>query len=201
MSPDPSDEASPVAQTTSGRLSAMGAQVGAQVRRHRERRGLTAAELARRSGIGKASLSKIEAGRGNPTIETLYAIAFALRLPISDLLAEDQPLLGPVLQPGTPRRKGEVTRELLQRINAGHNTEIWRLRMPPSTRVEGIPHATGTIEHLLVAAGRLTASAGAESIDLRPGDLLSFRGDSTHRYETALVPADVTVVLVSPTLG
>jgi transcriptional regulator with XRE-family HTH domain len=38
------------------------------VRRLRQDRGLTAAELATRSGVAKATLSQIEAARGNPRL-------------------------------------------------------------------------------------------------------------------------------------
>lgn len=174
-----------------------GATAGAQIKRRREQRGITAAELSRRAGIGKASLSSIEAGRGNPTIDTLYAIAFALRLPLTDLLAEEESA-ATVYQPSTPRLEGEVARELLLRVNAGQNTEIWRLRIPPYTAINGVPHAPGTVEHLLVASGALTAGTIEEPAHLNPGDFLAFRGDVPHNYETFETDADVTVFIVSP---
>lgn len=181
------------------RIGRVGAAIGLQVKRRREQRGLTAAELARRAGIGKASLSNIEAGRGNPTIDTLAALAAALHLPLTDLIT-DPVESGTVYRPSTPRPDGEISRELLRRVSAGHNTEVWRLRMPAHSTMEGIPHASGTTEHLLVASGSLLAGLIGEPVTLRTGDFLSFPGDLPHRYETFDDEADVTVLLVSPPL-
>ncbi|MEU7749233.1 XRE family transcriptional regulator [Nonomuraea sp. NPDC049158] len=174
--------------------------VGAQIRQRREQRGMSSAELARRAGLSKATLSQLEAGRGNPTIETLDALAIALRLPLTDLLARDTDP-GPVYVPGTDLAAGEVGRELLRRISSGNSLEIWRLRMPPDTHLDGVPHATGTIEHLLVSSGHLTAGPADAPTDLRSGDLLAFAGDAPHIYRTGPEAADVTVVIASPIIG
>jgi transcriptional regulator with XRE-family HTH domain len=45
-------------------------------------------ELARRSGLSKQTLSKIEQGVGNPTVETLSLLGAALDIPARRLLTE-----------------------------------------------------------------------------------------------------------------
>lgn len=45
-------------------------------------------QLARRSGVSTATLSGLEAGRGNPTLATLLALAPALGVSVADLLRE-----------------------------------------------------------------------------------------------------------------
>jgi transcriptional regulator with XRE-family HTH domain len=174
--------------------------IGAQIRRRREQRGMSAAELARRAELSKATLSQLEGGKGNPTIETLDALAVALRIPLTDLLARDTDP-GPVLLHGTDLADGEVGRELLRRISSGNSLELWRLRMPPGTELDGVPHATGTIEHLLVATGQVTAGPSEDPVPLRPGDMLAFAGDSPHCYRTGDGPADITVVIASPIIN
>lgn len=136
-------------------VSSTATAVGAKIRLRRQQRGMSAAEMARRAGLSKATLSQLEAGNGNPTIDTLDAIAIALRIPIADLLARDADT-GPVFRAGTDAEPGEVSRELLRRISSGNSLEIWRLRIPPETELPGVPHATGTIEHLLIATGYVT---------------------------------------------
>ncbi|WP_255378155.1 helix-turn-helix transcriptional regulator [Quadrisphaera sp. DSM 44207] len=173
--------------------------MGAQIRRRREQRGMSAAELARRAGISKATLSGLEAGSGNPTIDTLDAIAVALSIPLTDLLARPTSA-GPVLVPATPPNTDGPTRELLRRISSGHSLELWRLRMPARTHLHGVPHAPGTVEHLLVAAGHLSAGPSGALRALGPGDLLAFAGDSAHEYRTGEVDVDVTVVITAPVL-
>src|SRR4051812_49700960 len=56
------------------------------LRAARSARGLSLSGLPRRSKIGKATLSQLEAGTGNPTIETVFSLSRALEVPISDLL-------------------------------------------------------------------------------------------------------------------
>ncbi len=58
-------------------------EVGARLRRLRQDRGLSLSELARRSGVGKGTLSELETGQRNPTLETLYALTTALEAPLS----------------------------------------------------------------------------------------------------------------------
>ena len=187
------------APSGSGRqpVSSTAVAVGAKIRLRRQQRGMNAAEMARRAGLSKATLSQLEAGKGNPTIDTLDAIAIALRIPLADLLARDADT-GPVHRPGTPAEPGEVSRELLRRISSGNSLEIWRLRIPPGTEMAGVPHATGTIEHLLISSGHVTAGPVDAPRELGPGDMLAFAGDAPHFYRTGAEAVDITVVFASP---
>src|SRR4051794_678857 len=65
------------------------ADVGRRVREWRERRGMSLSELARRAVVGKATLSGLEAGTRNPTLDTLQAVAAALDLPLTTLLSPE----------------------------------------------------------------------------------------------------------------
>jgi DNA-binding Xre family transcriptional regulator len=54
-------------------------QIMAYLKRERERQGLTLADLAARTGMDQAALSRLENGRNaNPTLDTLYRVAAAL---------------------------------------------------------------------------------------------------------------------------
>jgi XRE family transcriptional regulator of biofilm formation len=59
-----------------------------QVRKYRLAKGLSVAELARRSKISKAYLGQIEKGvnGAHPSADVLYSIAFALGVPAGELL-------------------------------------------------------------------------------------------------------------------
>ncbi|MFG1685478.1 helix-turn-helix domain-containing protein [Nonomuraea sp. NPDC049269] len=180
--------------------SSAAAAAGAQIQRRRQQRGMSQAELARRTGLSKATLSQLEAGMGNPTIDTLDSVAVALAIPLTDLLIRHGDP-GTVHIASTVAGQDEPTRELLRRISGGHSLEIWRLRLPPNTTVDGIPHAPGTTEHLLVASGNLLAGPADDPRRLEAGDMLAFAGDAPHRYRTDDIPADVTVVIASPVAG
>ena len=80
-----------------GASSGPTAIIAAALKRERARVGLSIGELARRAGIGKSTLSQLEQGLGNPSIETVWALSEALGLTFSDLV-------------DTPPRRVEVIR-------------------------------------------------------------------------------------------
>ncbi len=48
--------------------------------RERVRTGFSLAEVARRAGIAKSTLSQLEAGNGNHNLETLWALCVSLNI-------------------------------------------------------------------------------------------------------------------------
>src|SRR3712207_3900014 len=79
------------------------ATIAAALRRERERAGLSLAELARRAGLAKSTLSQLEAGNGNPSVETLWSLGVALGVPFSRLV-EPPPTQIRVIRAGTGPR-------------------------------------------------------------------------------------------------
>jgi DNA-binding Xre family transcriptional regulator len=62
----------------------------AALRAERERQGLSLSDLSERSGIDRATLSKLETGKvPNPTVSTLHAVAKALNKRLSWLLVDE----------------------------------------------------------------------------------------------------------------
>ncbi len=64
----------------------MATQIGGRVRELRQERGLTTYELAKRSGILRPNISRIEGGRHVPNVDTLDRLARALGVSVADLL-------------------------------------------------------------------------------------------------------------------
>jgi len=71
-----------------GEMAAFLAAIGAEVRRHRAKRGMTRRQLAQASETSERYLAQIESGAGNPSVSVLRAIAQALSLPAAALLPE-----------------------------------------------------------------------------------------------------------------
>lgn len=63
------------------------AAIGARVRALRVEREMSATELARRSGMPRQSVPRLEAGRHEPTLETVLRLAAALDVPPTAILA------------------------------------------------------------------------------------------------------------------
>ena len=78
--------------------------------RERSRTGLSLAEVARRAGIAKSTLSQLESGNGNPSLETLWALCVALDIPFARLL-EPQANQTQVI------RRGEGTKVVAEQAN------------------------------------------------------------------------------------
>jgi transcriptional regulator with XRE-family HTH domain len=63
-------------------------RLGRRLAAIREKRGLSQTQLADMSGIGRAHLSQIENGAVAARIDTLYAMAKALEMPLADLFKD-----------------------------------------------------------------------------------------------------------------
>ena len=59
--------------------------LGNNIRKYRLRRGFTQEQLAEASGVSEAYLSKLEAGRRNPTVKVLAKIASVLGTTLTKL--------------------------------------------------------------------------------------------------------------------
>jgi XRE family transcriptional regulator, aerobic/anaerobic benzoate catabolism transcriptional regulator len=81
-------EASIGAQSQSADIASFLAAIGAELRKHRAKRGLTRRQLAQSSATSERYLAQIESGTGNPSVSVLRAIARALELPTAALLPE-----------------------------------------------------------------------------------------------------------------
>ncbi len=65
-----------------------GARFAENLRRHRERRGLSQEALARACLVHRTEISLLERGAREPRLSTLVRLARGLRVPVSALLEE-----------------------------------------------------------------------------------------------------------------
>jgi DNA-binding XRE family transcriptional regulator len=64
-----------------------GSKLGARIRELRLAAGLTQADLARRTGIHRPNIARVEAGRHTPSLETLARLAAAIGVPTTSVLS------------------------------------------------------------------------------------------------------------------
>lgn len=157
-------------------------RLAANVRVLREARGLTQAQMARLAGIPRATWGHIESGAGNPTLSVLDKLASALQVPIEELTGT--PSAGGRLYARAAlrsRRQGDgEVRQLLPDAIPGMVIE--RMSLPPQGRIPGVPHMPGTREYLTCESGEIVLAVAGEQWRLRPGDVVTFRGDQRHSY-------------------
>ena len=159
--------------------------VATNIRRLRQQAGLTLADLAAEAGLGKSTLAQLESGRGNPSVETLWAIAAALRVPFGRLVEEEGPALRVVRASEQPVVRSAETAQVGRLLTASHRRgtfELYAMDIGPEPR-NADPHHAGVIEHLLVVEGALRVGPASGPVELESGDLVTFPGDVAHLYQ------------------
>ncbi len=152
------------------------AALAATVLAARHERGLTTAQLARRSGVSRAMISKIERGEAQSTAVLLGRLSAALGMTLSELVAhaerDDRRLVRAADQPGwTDPDTGYVRRALSP--PAGRPLELVEVTLPAGAEV-AYPAETYAFIHqqVWVLEGALRFREGDTEHDLAAGDCL-----------------------------
>jgi transcriptional regulator with XRE-family HTH domain len=177
--------------------------VARNVRRFRQERGISMGQLARRAGIAKQTLSTIEQGQGNPTVETLGLIAEALDVTLRRLLTEwGTPVYVQRRDEGAWLDAGQWTERVLDEVyGSGYvRTLLLRLDRSRHTRPEIEGHTAGTLHHLYVISGRVRTGPLSEPVDLGPGDFARYPGDVPHVIGPLTETVTAFVVSTEPQL-
>jgi transcriptional regulator with XRE-family HTH domain len=171
--------------------------IAASLRRERRRSGLSLTEVARRAGIAKSTLSQLESGTGNPSLETLWAICVALDAPFSRLLDPPRPHTQVIRAdegPTVAAAQADYQATLLAACPPGARRDVYRIQAEPGHARASEPHMPGVVEHVVIGSGRALVGVAGEPAELRPGDYIRYPGDVPHVFE-ALEPRTQAVLL------
>jgi len=148
----------------------------------RQSQGLSLADLAERSGVSKAMISKVERAQSSPTAVLLGKLAAGLGVPLAQLLTEEK------AQPQRLRRRadqevwrdpqaGYLRRQVAER-QAGSGVEMVEIELPREAQVD-YPRWSGKPyrQCLWMLEGALQVDYGDERFELAPGDRLDFGVD------------------------
>jgi transcriptional regulator with XRE-family HTH domain len=168
--------------------------LAANLRRLRIARHLSLSELARATTVSKATLSSIENGRANPTIETLAALASALRVELSELLEE------PPLETVTVVRRAQgrfeqhagAERRRIDTLPGGAG-DVSELLVPARHVHEEPAQAPGDRWGVYVLEGKLITGPVEQATELGPNDYAGFPADVPAVFETSGKPARALV--------
>lgn len=171
--------------------------IAANVQRERQLVGWSMTELARRAGVAKSTLSQLEAGGGNPSLETMWALAAALEVPFAQLLGP-HPVGVTVLRagegPGVATEAGGYVATLLTTSPPGARRDLYRIDAEPGSPRHSDAHPTGTVEHVVLCSGRALVGPLRQPETLGPGDFITYAGDAPHTFE-ALEPGTRAVLI------
>jgi transcriptional regulator with XRE-family HTH domain len=171
--------------------------IAASIRRERDRAGLSLTELARRAGIAKSTLSQLESGVGNPSVETLWALGVALGVPFSRLVDQPRPTVRVIRSgegPVTYSERANYAATLLASCPPYARRDIYHIQVQPGEPRLSEPHNPGATEHVVLSTGRALIGPAGQPAELAPGDYIWYPGDAPHIFK-ALEP-DTTAVLI-----
>ena len=156
--------------------------VGREVRRWRQTRGLTLAQVGELAGLNVGYLSQIENDKAVPSLEALAGIAAALDVPPAWLLLDGSSPPRVVAAADRPVSAGPGG-ALVSEVDAGTSRDlcILEVSVPPggSTGV----HAHQGDEHHVILAGRWRLTQGDTTVELGPGDYLAWDPTIPHDVE------------------
>jgi transcriptional regulator with XRE-family HTH domain len=164
-------------QTANNRLL-----VGREVRRWRRTRGLTLAQVGDRSGLNIGYLSQIENDKAIPSLEALGAIATALDVPPAWLLLDASPppqVVHAADRPSNIGPGGAVVTDVDGRTS--RDVCILEAVVPPGQSTGA--HSHNGDEHHVVLTGRWRMTQGDHTVELGPGDYLSWDPTIPHDVE------------------
>jgi XRE family transcriptional regulator, regulator of sulfur utilization len=162
-------------------------RLAASLRSLREEKGLTIGALAKQTRLSKSTISTIEGGTANPSLEVLWRLTRALGVPLGALLAAEQRPEPRIIRAGegtvVASESGARLRLLLAEARH-HRTEVYELSLGKDEGYASEAHAVGTEEFLLCLEGSLEVGPLDQEVCLMPGDAIWFVADQPHGYRT-----------------
>lgn len=161
--------------------------IGEQVKHFRAALGLTASDLAERTGLSKAMISKIESASTSCSLTTLDRVAYELGIPVTALFrgveTERQASYtkagegAVVVRSGT--RRGHEYKILGSLRNREDALEPTLVTLTRASDVFPLFQHPGT-EFLYMLEGEMEYTHGAHQYRMLPGDSLLFEGEAPH---------------------
>jgi transcriptional regulator with XRE-family HTH domain len=157
-------------------------EVGAALRRLRQRQGMTARGLALRAGVSASYLSRLENGQVSPTVSTLTRIVQAMDQTLAGLFAGSS--------------SSPVVRVADRRLIKHRGVDDYILTAPNATRLEVLETRVaagadsgdayshpGEEECVLVLSGQLVIWVNGHQYELNQGDAITFPCREAHKWE------------------
>jgi transcriptional regulator with XRE-family HTH domain len=149
-------------------------QVGPRLRAVRRSRGWTLDELAERAGMSTSTLSRLESGKRQASLELLLPLTRQLGIRIDDLLpvdAQDPRVRRPII-----RRDGLIIAPLAPESSP---VKTFKITYPPTTVLPELRVHDG-FEWLYVLSGKLRLRLSEQDLTLTRGEAAEFDTRTPH---------------------
>lgn len=154
----------------------------------RQQAGLTLEEVAQRTGISRATLSRIERGDNSPTANTLGHLCSTYQVTMSQLLLEiedDAPRLIPrsAAETWSDPETGFMRTAVSPPARGYHIELVWG-ELPPGATVDyGAPPSDGLEQHIVLFDGTLELQLSEELFRLKRDDCLRMKLHGTVSFQ------------------
>ena len=163
------------------------ARIASRLKARREELALSLADLAGRSAVSKAMISRIERRETSPTAALLGRLCAGLDITLSGLMAavEDKNLvlLPAAAQPVWRDPETGFERRAVTPAGTGSSVEIVQATLPPGAKISYPALPAGAYDqHILGVSGVLRFSSGDDHFDIAAGDCLHCALDQPHVF-------------------
>ena len=172
--------------------------IATSLRRERTKLGLSLSEVAKRAGVAKSTLSQLEAGTGNPSVETLWALGVALEVPFSALVDPPTATVKVIRDgegPAVASESADYSATLLASSPPQVRRDIYLISAQPGKARHSDPHMPGVVEHVVLSSGRARVGPTGDPVELGPGDYIAYPGDAAHVFDA--LENDTKALLIS----
>jgi transcriptional regulator with XRE-family HTH domain len=180
--------------------------IGQGVHALRSAGGMTLEDLASRSGVSRAMLSRIERGESSPTAQLLNRVCVGLGVTLSTLFASAAEPLSPLRrrseQPSWTDPGSGYTRRVVSPAGTGSGAEIIEVEFPAGASVAFDSSRLAAVDQQVwVLEGAMEMTVGDDMHRLEAGDCLAMRLDRPIRFHNPTGRAARYVVVLSRARG
>ena len=175
-------------------------RLAARLRAERDMRGWSLTDLATRSGVSRAMISKVERAEASPTAALLGRLSGAFGLTLSALLARAEGDDTRLLRATDQRAWRDPATGLLRRTvsPAGAGLELVEAELPANATIAYPAESYSFLQAqcIWVLEGTLVFHEGETAHRLDRGDCLALGPPAPCRFETGALPCRYLVALV-----
>lgn len=151
--------------------------IASGLKRRREQLGLSVNDLAKRAGVSRAMISKIERMEASPTAVLLGKLCSGLAMTLSSLIANAEqtpqpPVVRAADQPVWRDPRTGMRRTKLTPLGARSAVEIVRIELPGRREVQYPAPRLPYEQQIVMLDGDLSVHVGSEQFHLSPGDCM-----------------------------
>lgn len=177
--------------------------LSAHLRKWRLARGMSVSALAREAGIAKSTVSELERGHGNPSLDTLWALSRALNISLGSLFVSasghGEVEVSRLADAPVMAHEGE---DFVAQLMAGWRNlgevELAVVSLAAGARRNSLGNAIGVVERALCVQGVVEVGPNERTKVLEVGDMLTFLAHQPHIYHALGGPARLVVVQQYP---